>query len=65
MYSSEIDNVMRERSFNLDSETYSRICSTSPQITRVKYDTFENVFDMWTNDNCSWRFHVYPTLRLG
>lgn len=59
MYSSEIDNTMREKSHNLDSGTYLHICSTSPQICRVNYEPFENVFNIWTNDEWSWQFHVY------
>lgn len=59
MYSSEINQTLESNNYNIDSETYINICSTSPQISRVKYDPYDNKFDIWTNDNYSWKINVY------
>ena len=49
MYSYEIDNVIRQSNCN--------ICD-SPQVNHVKYDENENVFHIWTNDNCYWKIKL-------
>lgn len=59
MYSYEIDKIMRESNYNIDSNTYINICRTSPQINRIKYIPFENKIEMWTEDNKYWKFNVY------
>lgn len=57
IYSYEISQLLAENNYNIDSETYLRICSTSPQIRYVGYkgDYFEIVDDA---NNC-WKFKVY------
>lgn len=59
MYSYEIDKIMRESNYNIDSNTYINICRTSPQINGIKYIPFENKIEMWTEDNKYWKFNVY------
>mgnify|MGYP001042865563 FL=1 len=59
MYSSEIDQIIESQYYNIDSETYIDICNTSPQISRVKYDPYDNKYEIWTNDNCHWKINVY------
>lgn len=59
MFSYEIQNILESRRYNIDSETYSDICSTSPQISRVKYDPYGNYFEIWTKDNFYWKIDVY------
>ena len=59
MYSWEISQLLSERNYNIDSETYLYICSTSPQLTRVKYDAWSNIFEMWDEENNYWKFNVY------
>lgn len=59
MYSYEIDQTLESQNYNIDSETYIDICDTSPQISRVKYDSYDNKYDIWTNDNFYWKFNVY------
>ena len=59
MYSSEIDQIIESQYYNIDSETYIDICNTSPQISRVKYDPYDNKCEIWTNDNCHWKINVY------
>lgn len=59
MYSYEIDKILEFQNYNIDSETYINICDTSPQISRVKYDPYDNKYDIWTNDNFYWKINVY------
>lgn len=59
MYSYEITQILESQSYNLDSETYINICRTSPQISRVKYDSYSNSHEIWTNDNKYWKFSVH------
>lgn len=59
VYSREIENILKSRNYNIDSDTYINICSTSLQITHVKYDPYGQYFEIWTNDDCYWKFNVY------
>lgn len=59
MYSYEIDQTIRSQDHNIDSETYLYICQSSPQISRMKYDPYDNKYEIWTNDNCHWKINVY------
>ena len=58
MYSYEINQTIVSQNYNIDSETYMDVCNTSPQISRVKYEPFEDNFNIWTNDNYHWTFKV-------
>lgn len=59
MYSSEIDQTLKSQKYNIDSETYSNICSSSPQINHVKFNPYLNEFEMWSSDNYYWKFTMY------
>lgn len=59
MYSREIDNILKLNNYNIASDTYINISSTSPQITHVKYDPYSQYFEIWTNDDYYWKFNVY------
>lgn len=59
MYSCEINQALESQNYNIDSETYIDICNTSPQISRVKYDPYDNKYEIWTNDNFYWKINVY------
>lgn len=59
MYSREIDSILKLNNYNIASDTYINICSTSPQITHVKYDPYSQYFEIWTNDDYYWKFNVY------
>ncbi len=58
MYSNEIQQTLESNSYNINSETYLNICSTSPQIKEIKYNSYENCFEIWANDGY-WKFTVY------
>lgn len=59
MYSYEIDQTLESQNYNIDSETYINICNTSPQISRVKYNSYDNKYEICTNDNYYWKINVY------
>lgn len=56
MYSYEIDFVLKSRNYCIDSSAYLQICKSSPQISQIRYDSFENIFEIWTDDNYYWKF---------
>lgn len=60
MYSHEIEEKLKSENYYIDSDTYLNICYTSPQISRVKYDTFSNDYNIWTKDNWHWTFKIKP-----
>lgn len=59
MYSWEIDHILRENSYNIESDTYFHICKTSPQLIQIKYDDYSNFFEIKTSDNYYWKFQVF------
>ena len=59
MYSCEINQFFEQRNYNIDSEDYIKICNSSNQISKIKYEPFGNYFEIWTNDNYYCRITVY------
>lgn len=59
MYSYEIDQLLKSHNYNIDSETYIEICKTSPQIFHLKYNPYENNYEIWTYDNYYWNISVF------
>lgn len=57
MYSWEIQNILQSTNYNIDSTTYI-YSNSSPQITRIKYNSYDDCFEIWTNTN-HWLFSVY------
>lgn len=60
MYDWEIGRKMEEHNYNIDANTYKLICDTSPQISQVLYNAYEDIFQINTMEGGSWRFKVYP-----
>ena len=60
MYSWEIKNLLELKKYLICANEYINICSTSPQITRVKYEASSNTFKIDTNDNYQFIFKVIP-----
>lgn len=58
MYSHEIQQIMESSVFVLDSKTYEKICFTSPQISEIKYEPYDEEFHIWTDDNYYWKFKI-------
>lgn len=59
MYSWEIDELMRISNYYISSDAYLKINAESPQVIRVKYEPFNDNFEMETNDGYQWRFKVF------
>ena len=58
MYDWEFRNFLEERNYMLTSKEYIYVCNTCPQINQIKYNSFENNFEIWTD--CShFKFQVY------
>ena len=60
MFSNEIDKLVKEHGYNLPCSVYLTLSpTTSPQITRIKYNPFSNQFEIWTDDGYYWKFSVW------
>lgn len=60
MYSYEIQEQMNRYNYCLPAGVCLDIQLHSPQISHVKYDAWNNIFEMWTNDGYYWKFKVVP-----
>jgi hypothetical protein len=58
MYDWEFQNYLTERNYKLTNNEYLYICNTCPQISRVKYNSFGDTFEIWTDCNY-FKFEVY------
>lgn len=58
MYSEEINQLLSDHNYVIDSHVYDHICNSSPQISYIKYDAFLQRTTMVTNDGYSWIFTV-------
>lgn len=58
MYSHEISAVLEGKNRVISSTEYSEIVDNSPQISRVKYNTYTNRFEIWTKDSYYFDFKV-------
>ncbi len=59
MYSYEIDAILKQNNYDIDANTYDKICRTSPQLNHIKYDAFTDSFEMWDDDGAHWSFKVH------
>lgn len=50
MYSQEIEELFKLRNYLISVKEYLRILETSPQINHIKYNPFNDYFDIWTDD---------------
>ena len=64
MYDWEIESTLSYNHHDIPSNIYLHICSTSPQISRIRYLPYENKFEIWTDCNY-WKFSVYPEEKKG
>lgn len=60
MYSSEIQNILEQNKYRISSNVFFEIfdLAKSTQIIKMKYDPFNNCYEVWTNDNHYWKFTV-------
>lgn len=54
-----------ENNYNIDSETYLNILSTSPQIRYVGYKSFGDYFEIVDDEQNYWKFNVYRKEKGG
>lgn len=59
MYSWEIKDLLINRKYFIDNETYFKICKTSPQIRRIEFNNFNKNFHIETRDGYDFNFKVY------
>lgn len=60
MYSHEIKQLLELKNYLLDRKEANKILNVkdSPQINHVKYNTYDDNFEMWTTDNYYFKFKV-------
>ena len=60
MYSHEIKQLLELKNYLLDRKEANKILNikNSPQINHVKYNTYDDDFEMWTSDNYYFKFKV-------
>ena len=42
----------------MSGDKYLDICRNSPQISQVKYNGFDDTYEIWTTDNYHWKFRL-------
>lgn len=50
MYTWEIEKKLKEKNYNIYNDEYFEIINTSPQITCIKYNPYDNSFETWTKE---------------
>ena len=58
MYSWEIDNLIKLRNYLIEVQDFIKITSTSPQISMMCYNSFEDKYYIKTKDKYEWYFKV-------
>ena len=58
MYSHEIENLLKLKNYLLTAKEYINVCNTSNQITYIKYDPYEDVFYISTEDKYNFKFRI-------
>lgn len=67
MYSHEIDCYLRDKNYLLNSDELLDIIDVrvNTQIKEIKYNTFDDSYEIWTYDGWYWKFKCKPyTLTL-
>lgn len=57
MYSHEIEQLLKLKNYILSVKEYLNVCNSS-QITHIKYDPFEDVFYISTEDKYNFKFKI-------
>ena len=58
MFSWEIRDELEKYNYRISSEIYKKICD-SPQIQKIKYESFGDYYELYTDDGCYYKFTVY------
>ena len=59
MYDWELKKYLEQRNYNINHKDYLYICKTCPQLNHIKYEPYEDLFKMWSNDGEYFEFKVY------
>jgi hypothetical protein len=59
MYDWELEKYLNDRHNQISDKEYIHICNTCPQINHVKYDAWNDRFEIWTDDRGYFSFSVY------
>ncbi len=59
MYSWEIKELLEKSNYIIDSDTYTYILDTSPQIAHIEYNPYQDSYKIWDNQNNFWKLKVY------
>ena len=57
MYSHEIEQLLKLKNYILSVKEYFKVCNSS-QIKYIKYDPFEDVFYISTEDKYNFKFKI-------
>lgn len=58
MYSEEIKQLLEYKKYILNLKEYSKIIDTSPQINFIKYDPYDDTFNVGTDDRYNFKFKL-------
>lgn len=59
MYDWELERYIAEHNGVLNHIEYSDMCNTSPQLNHIKYDPYNDCFEVWSDQGNYFRFKVY------
>ena len=51
MYTWEIENLLKLKQYLLTGREYLNMVQTSPQIKRIKYNPYNDTFEIWTKED--------------
>lgn len=57
MYSYEIDYILKAKNYIVSPTLYIQICNNS-QIEKIKYNLFDDCYEIWSNDNYYWKIYI-------
>ena len=62
MYSWEIYNFLQERNYYIGGDDLLKIISPqeNPQLNHIKFNSFDNSYEMWDNEGNYFKFYVIP-----
>jgi len=62
MYSWEIINFIKDRNYYIGGDDLLKVISPdeNPQLTHIKYNSFNNSYELWDNEGNYITFYVMP-----
>lgn len=65
MYSHEIERLLKIKQYILSYNDYADIITTSPQINNIKYEPYDDTFNIKTDDRYDFKFKVKKGEKYG